>query len=242
MDDLEINNTGLPMPEPEPEDTEEAERRARRKKYIYWTVVPLIVLGMIYITGVQQALFYHRTPEGTPQKEEQSLVETETITLPVRVFIFKNDGELGSERSVSDIEQMVENASNIWHQGNISLSIDNIEILSATDAEIASFFADPGNFARKLENYSPHVINVFLTRSLKGTDGANGIAFPGIGVMAVADYTTEYDFRVFAHEVGHLLGLGHVQDSNSRLMYSGANGSKLTESEVLEARETAANF
>ena len=81
-----------------------------------------------------------------------------------------------------------------------------------------------------------------MTRSLKGTDGANGIAFPGIGVMAVADYTTEYDFRVFAHEVGHLLGLGHVQDSNSRLMYSGANGSKLTESEVLEARETAANF
>lgn len=202
----------------------------------------LVVAGLIYITGVQQALFYRRTPLGTPQEETESIIGAETVIVHLRVFVFRNDGNFGSSRTLEDIRQMVVNASVIWDQGDIDLVVDRIIELDATDAEIGIFLSNPGLFISGLEDYDPEAINVFLAKSLAGTRGVNGLAFGGIRATAVADFTTVYDFRVFAHEIGHILGLHHVPNDQSRLMYRGANGFGLIVSEAITAREFASEF
>ncbi|MEX1014203.1 MAG: hypothetical protein WDZ80_03525, partial [Candidatus Paceibacterota bacterium] len=80
------------------------------------------------------------------------------------------------------------------------------------------------------------IINVFLLRRLAGI---NGVAFMGLNTLAVADLTTNYDFRVLAHEVGHLLGLGHITLNKKRLMHQGSGGYMLTLKEAKIAREKA---
>ena len=42
---------------------------------------------------------------------------------------------------------------------------------------------------------------------------------------------------MLAHEIGHVLGLPHVDADKSRLMYTGADGTDITEDEVLTARK-----
>lgn len=242
MEDFDIDSVESSSFEFDAEEVPVEEDKSRRWVYVYRIVIPLIVLGLLYITGVQQALFYQRTPIGTPQADTESILDAETITIPIRVFVFQNEENFGSERSVADIRQMVRNASEIWNQGDIDLKIDKIVFLDATDAEIGSFFDNPNRFVNGLDDYNPNMINAFLAKSLKGIGGVNGISFMSINTIAVADLTTIYDFRVFAHEVGHILGLRHVKDSNSRLMYSEANGFRLTREEVLRARETAVRF
>jgi len=202
----------------------------------------LVIAGLIYITGVQQALFYKRTPLGIPQGNVESVLDAENVTLPLRVFVFRNDENFGSERSLADIRQMVRNADEIWNQADIDFDTERIIILDATDAEIGLFFDNPSRYIQGLDDYDPGVINIFLTRSLKGIPGVNGIAFTSIRATAVADFTTVYDFRVLAHEIGHILSLTHVEESKSNLMYKGANGIELSEAEVLAARVEALEF
>ena len=90
-----------------------------------------------------------------------------------------------------------------------------------------------------IDAFSPATINVFLVGNL---GGINGISFGGLSSVAVADYTTVYDFRALAHEVGHTLGLSHVPEVRGRLMYQGANGSLLSSKEIQRARIGAQTF
>ncbi|MFA9408796.1 MAG: matrixin family metalloprotease [Candidatus Dadabacteria bacterium] len=46
-------------------------------------------------------------------------------------------------------------------------------------------------------------------------------------------------YRVTAHEIGHLFGLGHVHDDDLRLMYLGTKGAVLTNEEIKTARDSA---
>jgi len=221
---------------------EELEEEPKKRPAWFKLVGVLVILGLLYVYGVQQALFYQRTPLGAHQAEVESIIGAETIVVPVKVFIFRNNDDAGSLRESEDIEQMVENASAIWSQADIELVLIELTEIRATDEEIEGFLRNPRPFLENFSGYDPNVINVFLSKSLIGTGGVNGLAFGGTRTTAVADLTTSYDFRVFAHEVGHVLGLGHVTNNQRRLMYTGAKGTSLTEEEVLQAREFALEF
>ena len=74
---------------------------------------------------------------------------------------------------------------------------------------------------------------VFYSQSI---GGPNGIAPFGTRLFFVMDTPSVRDERVSSHELGHILGLHHVQDDPDRLMFSGTNGMTLTQEEVTVAR------
>ena len=76
-------------------------------------------------------------------------------------------------------------------------------------------------------------IHIFFVRDLRRI---NGIAL-GPRLVLVADVTSVNDYRATSHEIGHLLGLSHTDESRNRLMFQGVNGEKLEESEIQASRK-----
>ena len=221
---------------------EEAEEEIKERGIVFKIVQALVglavIAGLVYLSGLHQYFFFHKTPSSIQQKELESAIEAERISLPLSVFILRNDESNGSERSEENMKQLIENASNIWEQAVINFEIKEIYNLERNDKEIELLLDKPALFVKKVEQFDSKLINLFLVEKLRGI---NGLSFAGLRIAMVADYTTEDDFRVLAHEIGHILGLSHTKNKQD-LMYSGANGTHLSLSEITKAREgTKAN-
>jgi hypothetical protein len=76
-------------------------------------------------------------------------------------------------------------------------------------------------------------INGFYLRRVGGPNGINPFRSR---TFFVIDEPSVFDRRVSSHEVGHMLGLHHVLDDPSRLLYPGTNGMVLTGDEATVAR------
>jgi len=223
------------------EEFEEGQEKERSIVFqILRTIVALaVIIGFVYISGVYQYLFYQRTPSSVEQQEVVSEIDAQNLSVPLTVFVIVNDGSRGSERSEEDVQRLLENAARVWEQANIDLEIRNTHFLEQTEGEIELLFVAPSLFIQNVDEFDSSTINVFLIGNL---NGLNGIAFGGLRAVAVADYTSVYDFRALAHEIGHVLDLDHVREDAGRLMYQGANGFTLSLGEIMRAREAAERF
>ena len=223
-----------------PED-EEIEKTLRQKIFVWLTRVVLFfaILGLLYLSGFYQANLFRRTPATIQFGEIESVDEYESLTLSIAFYILRSNGDLGSERSDDDIDQLLRNANSIWNQADISLELRDAQTLEMDDERIRLLLNNTTDFLSLIPNLSRDAINVFLLSSLQGI---NGIAFIGRGSVAVADTTTVNDFRVLAHEIGHMLGLGHVPRDKNSLMFRGANGVDLSLDEIIRAREKTLDF
>ena len=198
-----------------------------------WLFALVALGGVLYLSGVYQYLFLHRTPAGAEQPVLETKVNAEQLTVPVVVHILQ--GDPGSERTGDDAVRLVENANRIWAQGNISFFIQNVTYHDTPVEDLRAFDREPQAFITSSDTYDPAVANLYLTRTLSGV---NGLAYGGTSAVSVADFTSTLDYRTLAHEFGHLLGLEHV-NSSQRLMSTGATGVDLSLEEIATARQAA---
>ena len=206
---------------------------------VFRGIIALAVLvGLVYISGIYQYFFFQRTSPNIQQEQVQTAIDAAVLTVPLTVFIMRNNEAYGSARTVQDVRHLVEQADKIWEQASIDLEIVNIHTVEQTDEEISLLYGNSLAFSQTLEHFDTATINAVLVGNLQGL---NGVAYGRFPLIAVADYTTIYDFRVFAHEIGHKLGLDHVVNE-AALMHQGANGFTLSLEEIITAREVAKQF
>ncbi len=201
-------------------------------------IAVFVLISFVWWSGFYQAFFYRKTPP-IQEKKLESITSQVELVVPLNVMVLQNNGDLGSKRDEANVRLLIENASNTWAQADISLRVTSIHFVGMEDETINALLQDHSRIPGIISEYDPETFNVILVRKL---GGINGIALGAINTLMVADLTTVYDFRATAHEVGHLLGLSHTDESRNRLMYRGANGTELTEEEIRTARDWASRL
>lgn len=209
---------------------------SKGKRIVRTLIALVLVLALLNLSGIRDYFLYHETPQQTYQEPIESLLDAEVITIPLYVYIFRGSKPYGSDRTDENAQNLVTQASKIWHQADIRFEVASITTTELTDDSFAMLMNSPGLFIAEREFIHPGAITVFLVGTY---GGINGISFGGDQQnVLIADYTTTHDFRTLAHEIGHELSLDHVSQEYL-LMHSGSNGVEMTLEEIMQAREYA---
>jgi len=149
------------------------------------------------------------------------------------------ESSLSSKRSLAEVGEIAERMKTIWDQAGIDLMIETVAPIEAPADVLAALRAgDTSSFINRAASGAisipaPGTINGFYVAWI-GT--ANGMTPFGTRLFFVADNPSVDDERVSSHEIGHILGLHHALDDANRLMFSGTNGTDLTDQEITVAR------
>lgn len=192
----------------------------------------ILIISLIYIsTGIREYFFYRRTPISVQFQPSGMVVDEEEIVVPVSVFVIR-ENRFKSARTDEEVDHILENGFRFFEEANISFSTRRIVDLYI---ESDNFLTNHSAFLKGVDDYDRQKINIFLTGHL---DGNNGIAFMGLNSLAVADYVTAHDYRTLAHEIGHILGLGHSNHPAS-VMYQASYGTRFSLDEIEKMRRYA---
>jgi hypothetical protein len=193
---------------------------------------------LIFILGFGVGFFYFNGDKGISGNVvlESGHSFDEILALPVRAHIVSDDsGYYTTSRSVEEVAGLFVEVNRIWAPAKIKFEDEVVE-------SRLSFGAIPKALNKNLDelrahkNIDPEKINVFFVQSLNSA--INGFTVVGENIILISDYNRVNDFRTLAHELGHAVGLKHVEDSGS-LMHRRTNGEDLSGLEINLAREGA---
>lgn len=192
--------------------------------------------------GIFQLVVHTATVSSNTESEEQQSVSARSDSLhalhvPVVLHIVKESGSVSTGRSSDSIRALFQKSQTIWDQANIVFDIELQETTLDDALQKAVAREEFGQLFRVLPT-DDSALHIFFVRTL---GGSNGIALAPF-IALVADRTSVNDFRATAHEIGHLLGLNHTSPDRGRLLFRGANGTKLINEEITRSRSTAAFF
>lgn len=171
--------------------------------------------------------------------EEKISFDKDIITVPVSIHLVQ-DGtvQFSTGRTNENIYEIFWEVNRIWGQAQIEFVVEEIDTIEVGNLELNSaIFAQNISVITQRDDFDRGMINGYFVRYIS----ANGVSFSPQGVFIVADLTTVNDYRTTAHELGHLLGLHHI-DGRENLMYRGSNGEILSRREVDVARKNALEF
>jgi len=158
---------------------------------------------------------------------------SQKIVVQVKSYIVLDQfREFNSQRDNTEAVNLVKEANRIWEPSNITFNFTGVEFIQ----EPYQYFID--QLFSTNSRYLP-VSDADITIYFVNQISANGVALSQINSIVVKDKTTVNSFRTVAHELGHILGLPHVFDSQQKLMFGGTNGEILSQEEIIEARRNA---
>ncbi len=205
-------------------------RWAHRLIALVFVFATIFLFGGIYQLGLVQ-----QTPTDTPAGNYEKLVDQPTRTVPVTVYVLTEEAEIDT-----GVTNLITKTNAILKQAAVSLSLERTEIVQVEDLpeDDRQIAGTPTALREQLPDLNPDHLNVVVT---KGLTGLNGVAFVGRDVVAVAEYNATFDFRVLAHEVGHILSLTHTTNRRN-LMRSGGSGVLLNNDQAQQAYQAAERF
>ncbi len=174
--------------------------------------------------------------------EESQPVDEEMIAVSMSLYIVDEtggDSTLSSARTVSEVTEIAGAIQEIWAQVGIELTVTTITRIDAPATVLSDLAA--GNTSSFFDAARASAITIPEPGALLGfyvgrIGSANGMTPSSTRVFFVADQPSVNDERVSSHEIGHILGLDHTLDDAGRLMFSGTNGTDLTDEESVVAR------
>ena len=179
--------------------------------------------------------------------DADTLPPEEPITVPLTLYLMHDavDGTaspLSSQRTEEGLAVIAEDMGGVWAQANVvfdPVNVETIEVPTDVLEGIAlgldtSRFFDQVGVTFDIPNAA--AVNGFYVRA---AGRVNGFAPSGSRVFFVIDEPSVHDERVSSHEVGHIFGLHHQLVDPGTLMFSGTNGTVLTEDEIVVARYAA---
>jgi len=180
--------------------------------------------------------------EPTATTGSQAASERDTIVVPLSLHVMVEQGnptsDLSSRRTPEGLATIASAMGEIWDQADVVFDPITTQVVEVPATVLESIllgntdaFFDQVNVTFAVEN--SQAINGFYVR---GAFGVNGFTPQGSNLFFVVDKPSVHDERVSSHEVGHIFGLRHDLEAPTQLMFSGTNGTVLSELEQTVAR------